>query len=192
MTKDISKGIIALIAICLLAGCAGKIETVESYLQDKERVDQEISGKIGNWENAPEYVPVERKKTRKVYVVEVTEQADPVPVGTEDYLADIDSSYDDTSRSSSNRREVYTEPEITIPSFDDLEDEYGYQDGELEAAASANFVDYKVEKNDTLQKISKKFYDSYSKWPRIYEANKAKIKNPDSISPGVVLRIPME
>jgi len=60
----------------------------------------------------------------------------------------------------------------------------------LQAKSAAGFVEYTVEKDDTLQKISKKFYDSYSKWPRIYEANKAVIPNPDKIQPGIVIQIP--
>ncbi|MBI5023504.1 MAG: LysM peptidoglycan-binding domain-containing protein [Candidatus Omnitrophica bacterium] len=53
-------------------------------------------------------------------------------------------------------------------------------------------IQYTAEKDDTLQKISKKFYDSYSKWTRIYEANKSVIPNPDRIKPGTVLQIPMD
>lgn len=53
-------------------------------------------------------------------------------------------------------------------------------------------VRYTVEKDDTLQKIARKFYGSYNKWPRIYEANKALIPNPDILRPGTVLEIPMD
>ncbi len=57
------------------------------------------------------------------------------------------------------------------------------------AAESEHLVQYMVEKDDTLQKISQKFYNSYSRWPRIYEANKSVIPNPDRIKPGTVLQI---
>ncbi|HBO97163.1 MAG TPA: hypothetical protein DE315_06255 [Candidatus Omnitrophica bacterium] len=53
-------------------------------------------------------------------------------------------------------------------------------------------IQYTVEKDDTLQKIAKKFYDSYSKWTRIYEANKSVIPDPDRIKPGTVLQIPVD
>ena len=36
------------------------------------------------------------------------------------------------------------------------------------------------------------FYDSYSKWPKIFEANKNVIKDPNRIKPGIVLQIPVE
>ena len=60
------------------------------------------------------------------------------------------------------------------------------------AAKAEHFVQYTVEKDDTLQKISQKFYTSYGKWTRIYEANKSAIPNPDRIKPGTVLQIPMD
>lgn len=60
------------------------------------------------------------------------------------------------------------------------------------AAKAGHFVPYTVDKDDTLQKIAKKFYDSYSKWTRIYEANKSVIPNPDRIKAGTVLQIPMD
>ena len=57
---------------------------------------------------------------------------------------------------------------------------------------TTRFTQYTVEKDDTLQKIAKKFYDSYSKWTRIYEANKSAIPDPDRIKSGTVLQIPMD
>ena len=60
------------------------------------------------------------------------------------------------------------------------------------APAGGTMVDYEVQKGDTLQKISKKFYDTYRKWPQILEANKDVVKNPNRIKPGMVLQIPAE
>ena len=50
---------------------------------------------------------------------------------------------------------------------------------------------YTVQKDDTLQKISKKVFGTYGKWYKIYEANKDKIKNPNFVKPGTVLTIPV-
>lgn len=61
-----------------------------------------------------------------------------------------------------------------------------------DAVKTEHLVQYTVEKDDTLQKISQKFYNSYSKWTRIYEANKSVIPNPDRIKPGTVLQIPVD
>jgi nucleoid-associated protein YgaU len=52
--------------------------------------------------------------------------------------------------------------------------------------------EYKVQENDTLQKIAQKFYGTMHKWTRIYEANKDQLKGPDKIKPGQVLKIPAD
>jgi len=43
---------------------------------------------------------------------------------------------------------------------------------------------YTVGKNDTLQKISTKFYGTSKKWMKIYEANKDVLKGPNKVYPG--------
>lgn len=49
---------------------------------------------------------------------------------------------------------------------------------------------YPVQKGDTLWNIAKKIYGDGSKYTKIYEANKDKIKNPNLIYVGQVLTIP--
>lgn len=49
---------------------------------------------------------------------------------------------------------------------------------------------YKVKKGDSLFLIAKRIYGSGSKWTKIYNANKAKLKNPDRVREGMVLQIP--
>lgn len=49
---------------------------------------------------------------------------------------------------------------------------------------------YVVVAGDSLSKIAQHQYGSASKWPRIFEANRAVIKDPDLIYPGQELRIP--
>src|SRR5690606_16607615 len=49
---------------------------------------------------------------------------------------------------------------------------------------------YTVQKGDTLSAIAKAMYGDASKYPRIFEANKPMLKDPDRIYPGQVLRIP--
>lgn len=176
-------------------GCSSKGVKVRHYLQDKQRVDQEVQGTLGNWENSPDAVYTAEKDTRKIYVVEVTQEADTVVekqmMIDESYQAPVSNTYD--QRVDETRREATKEPELNLPSFND---EFVFEDDdvavEVEDKNETEYVDYKVEKDDTLQKISKKFYDSYSKWPKIYEANKSQIKNPDRIKPGIVIKIPME
>ena len=47
-----------------------------------------------------------------------------------------------------------------------------------------------MQKGDTLQKISKKFYGTTQNWYKIYKANKEVLKSPNRIQPGQTLRIP--
>lgn len=48
---------------------------------------------------------------------------------------------------------------------------------------------YTVKKGDTLSLIAKKVYGNSNKWKDLYNKNKSKIKNPNSIYPGQVLVI---
>jgi nucleoid-associated protein YgaU len=49
---------------------------------------------------------------------------------------------------------------------------------------------YTVKKGDTLSAIAKTFYKDAGKYPRIFEANKPMLGDPNKIYPGQVLRIP--
>lgn len=49
---------------------------------------------------------------------------------------------------------------------------------------------YTVQKNDTLQKISMKFYGTSKKWYSLYKENSNVLKAPDKLRPGQVIRIP--
>jgi nucleoid-associated protein YgaU len=49
---------------------------------------------------------------------------------------------------------------------------------------------YTVQAGDTLGKIAAKFYEDGERWTEIYEANKAKIPDPNVIQVGQVLVIP--
>lgn len=47
-----------------------------------------------------------------------------------------------------------------------------------------------VVSGDSLSKIAKRIYGDANQWPKIYEANRDVIKNPDLIHPGQILKIP--
>ena len=63
-------------------------------------------------------------------------------------------------------------------------------EGKVEAGASAEKEYYVVQKGDTLQKISEKFFGTTKKWKDIYEANRKVLKSPDRIRAGQKLVIP--
>jgi len=49
---------------------------------------------------------------------------------------------------------------------------------------------YTVVSGDTLSHIAKRFYGNANRWPRIFEANRDQLDDPDRIRPGQVLKIP--
>ena len=50
---------------------------------------------------------------------------------------------------------------------------------------------YVVERGDTLSHIAKRYYGNANKWPRLFEANREVIQDPDKIFPGQKIRIPI-
>jgi nucleoid-associated protein YgaU len=57
-------------------------------------------------------------------------------------------------------------------------------------ASGGHGQSYTVQRGDTLQKISQKFYGTTKHWKKIFEANKGKMKKPDMIVVGMVITIP--
>ena len=49
---------------------------------------------------------------------------------------------------------------------------------------------YVVVSGDSLSKIAKRYYGDANQWPRIYQANRDQISDPDLIHPGQTLKIP--
>jgi nucleoid-associated protein YgaU len=138
--------------------------TARTYVVNKPRVDQDIPGMPG--------APV---KTRKMVVLEVVEK-DKAP---------LVSAMDEVKSPSAAEPmpSVTQENNFTLPQSGSVV--------EKPAVVAALPQDYVVEKDDTLQKISKKVYGSYSKWTKIYDANRDVIKDPNFLKAGVTLKIPV-
>jgi nucleoid-associated protein YgaU len=51
---------------------------------------------------------------------------------------------------------------------------------------------YIIKKGDTLSAIAKQFYGKANDYPRIFEANREVIKDPNLIFPGQKIRIPLD
>ena len=109
-------------------------------------------------------------KTRKVVVLEVVEKDKPAAVLT-------------SSDVRSPAVSAVQENNFTLPQASPA-----VEKTPVVAAAQQEYV---VEKDDTLQKISKKVYGSYSKWTRIYDANRDVIKDPNFLKAGILLKIPV-
>ncbi len=72
-------------------------------------------------------------------------------------------------------------------------------DAQVNIQVQAGFADmsqasgarsYTVKAGDSLSKIAKHEYGDAAAWPKIFEANRDIIKNPDLIHPGQTLKLP--
>lgn len=63
-------------------------------------------------------------------------------------------------------------------------------DDDFEAPEEEEVEFYTIVSGDTLSKIAKRYYGDAMKYPKIFEANKEVIKDPDLIYPGQKIRIP--
>ncbi len=163
-------------------GCGIK---ARGYVADRERVDQANTGNAGYV--AGQGGSMAGRRTRKVYVLEFERQKKDkkkpeakaaAPQGAADA---VEPAVEDMARTT-----MIETPEPETPAVATSEHEITTN------AAGQKVIKYTVEKDDTLQKISKKFYNSFNKWTKIYDANKETIKNPNFVKPGTVLEIPAE
>ncbi|MBI4924323.1 MAG: LysM peptidoglycan-binding domain-containing protein, partial [Bdellovibrio sp.] len=60
---------------------------------------------------------------------------------------------------------------------------------EAKAPISEEYQDYTVQSGDTLMKIAFETYGDLYRWNKIYELNKDKVTNPNSIAKGTVLKL---
>ena len=174
MFKNFVKCVAIVFVAALMAGC-----TVRSYVQERGRVDQEMSGNAGCIQGTCESVDRSNlKTTRETYVLEFVTGPEKIEAAP-------------TTNVSSTTTEVY--PEETAAPYSRPQRNYNLPVVEEEPLATEpSFVEYKIQEGDTLQKISKKFYNTYQRWNEIYEANRDVLSSPDRIKPGKTIRIPQK
>lgn len=157
--------ILVLILIFILSGCV-----VRTYKVTKERVDQDLE--IGNrgylkGESTEVRAPLERKRMRTIQNIEI------------ELFPPIKFEKTPKPKPVGKPMESYVtevkEPKVTAV-----------------AGTQIGIEKYTVQKGDTLEKISKKFYGTTKKWNKIYKANKAILPAPDKIYPGQIIDIPVE
>jgi len=165
-----------------LSGCV-----VRTYPLIKDRIDQDLtSGNQGYLKGSSAEEIKDRKTTRVTQVVEV-ELHSPIrfegapkrkareEIASTSY-GRIETEDDDLSAGNRGYLTQSIIPEISEP----------------EVSKAVSFERYTVEKNDTLQKISQKFYGTSKKWMKIYNVNKDVLKGPNKVYAGQVLNIPKE
>ncbi|NTV28584.1 MAG: LysM peptidoglycan-binding domain-containing protein [Candidatus Omnitrophica bacterium] len=157
-----------------LSGCV----SVRTHLAERERVDQELP-------DGAEAQHPNRAKTRQVLVVEVDRKGQTVTEEKAEPKASASA-----EPPASGQSQVVTGAKETVVVHDS---NFTFPQIVTPAAVQlpSTLEKYTVQKDDTLQKISKKLYGSYSKWTVIYDANRDVIKDPNFLKTGVVLRIPV-
>ena len=180
-----ARGFVFLTALCFVLlsgyGCGIKAHT---YVMERERVDQANTGNAGYVKG--EGSSMAGRPTRKVYVLELErEKKDVKKSATVKPAADAQAAATQGAPEQA-ASSIDEKANVTASAVESAEEKPAVASGDQK------FTEYKVEKDDTLQKISKKFYSSYGKWTKIYDANKDKIKNPNFVKPGTVLQIPVE
>jgi nucleoid-associated protein YgaU len=194
MLKNMSKIVMVVLAGMLVSGCASsrqstqgqttttrKIET-RFYAEDRPRVDQEMKGNFGYIMGTPQ--PEDRsdfKNTRRVYVLEVVHNVEEAlkmeEVKIEPYVPAPSQKLPPVRQQ--QERPEWSRP-VALPPLD-----------EVRPARTETYEDYVIQEGDTLQKISKNFYGSYSQWTKIYDVNKDVLKDPNRIRAGITIRIPL-
>lgn len=162
-----------LFLVSVVSGCV-----VRSYTATKPRVDQDLAGNRGYIQgNIPASEDrIVRKKTRKVSVVEIELHS---PIKFERGLP------------KSKAKKPTTEDEELWGNLGYLE---GRPSAERKKVAFINgrkreVISYTVQKGDTLQKISMRFFGTTKKYLKIYKDNKDVLKSMEKIYPGQVIKI---
>lgn len=164
--------LLGLVCVFILSGCV-----VRTYPLTKDRVDQDLAGGNRGYlkgQSSSDEVK-ERKSTRTTQAIEI-ELHSPIKFEKSPKIKAQDDTAVLKTEVEGNRGYITRSitPEIAESSQD----------------AGMSFEKYTVQKNDTLQKISKKFYGTTKKWTKIYDANKETMKGPNKIYPGQVINIP--
>lgn len=175
--------VLLLALIFALSGCV-----VRGYTVTKDRVDQNLrEGNLGYLQGSvPESERTkERKATRKTNIVEFEFQPlikfEGTPKEMRERAAKGTSDQDIWGNRGFMSRSERPETGISqMGAGSSVEEE------------SMKMEQYRVQKGDTLQKISQKHFGTSKNWYKIFKANQDILKGPDKIYPGQVINIPVE
>lgn len=163
-------GLVALVGL-LLSGCS----RIQTKIVEKPRVDQEIQGNRGYLKgSAPVGIP--RRATREMVETNVE-----LPTWAE---------MNPWRKLGKEAPAEVTSAPPPIPAYEPPPSRRWEPETPVAVSGPVAGVAYTVQKGDTLQKISQKFYGTTKNWYKIYKANKDVLKSPDKIRPGQTITIP--
>jgi nucleoid-associated protein YgaU len=159
------KYLIVLAGIVLLGGCVTRTYSIE-----KPRTNLEVNGNRGYLIGTPNEPPAPNKfgQTRKFSVLEVE-------LGTHSKNKPVVKKEEPKSVEEASSEQSISEQPVA---------------NKEEPAPEKKYESYTIQKDDTLQKISEKFYGTTRKWKMLYDENKDVLKSPDRVYPGKTIRIP--
>jgi hypothetical protein len=177
---------------------------MRTYTVEMDRVDQEIKGNRGVVFGTPPEISDtdEARKTRTIYNVEIElpsgyrtaqEIEDKELYGNRGYVTGKMSPEKEvciTEGGEEKMRSSRFGAGLRSSRIPQIVYSESSANASIDAAGLAQKEYYVVQKGDTLQKISKKFFSTTQKWKKIYNANKDVLKSPDRIRPGQKLAIP--
>lgn len=164
------KKLLLLAGVIFISGCL----TTRTYTKKEPRKDLDIEGNQGCLSGVCKEEPRENRlgDTRTISVVEVE-------FGPEEIKKD--------ATVWERVPDEAAEEEIALAEAEGLEAASLKEPAE---GGRKETINYTIQKNDTLQKISDKFYGTTRKWNFLYENNKDVLKSPDRLYPGAVIKIP--
>jgi len=169
MGNKVLGGMVLAAVMALASGCV-----VRTYQLTRDRVDQDLTtGNHGYLLGQGAPVEKERKTTRDTRVIEV-EIGSPVKLNKKCPQAPLETQQ---LQSDAGNRGYITE---------------SASEGFAQPEATGAFENYTVEKGDTLQKISKKLFNTTKKWHKIFVMNQDVLKGPNSIYPGQIIKVPVQ
>ena len=169
---------IVVAAVVLAAGCRTSVHQVQV-----DRVDQDLEhGNRGYLVGQPPAVG-ERGTTRDITELEVQLSSGKQPSRKRQAAAAAAPSPEMGEPAATET----TSAEPTAPAMNIV---ISPHEAPATPPAAASVTNYTVKKGDSLSRIAKKVYGNGRLWPRIYDANRDQLPNPNTLRPGMVLKIP--
>ncbi|MDD4953880.1 MAG: LysM peptidoglycan-binding domain-containing protein [Candidatus Omnitrophica bacterium] len=168
----VSYALCVVFSVAMLSGCV-----VRTYSLTRDRVDQDLTGgNRGYLKGQAPQVEGDRRQDRTTQVVEV----------------EIGSPFKFERGKKVKVQEAKETEALKEPATGEGNQGYITQSVQPQIAEVAPFEKYTIQKNDTLQKISQKFYGTTKKWKKIFDANQDVLKSPNKLYPGQAINIPIE